>query len=145
LDSTAFFSFTLTPIPGYKIDFENFVYTGQASENNPVISSAFRSSRDGFVANIGTTSLTGTTIDLRESAFQSITSAIEFRFFAWGDALTGVSSTFSINDFTFNGEVTAVPEPTSIVFGGILSAAGWVALRRRRKVKQATQSEATII
>jgi len=106
IDLTAYFEFTLTPNTGYEINFSSFVYTGQASGTGPD-TFAFRSSLDGYVANIGSPTVGGTTIDLTAASYQNITTAITFRFYTWGaSAGTG---TFSINDFTFNGVVKALP------------------------------------
>lgn len=115
IDLTAYFEFTLTPDPGCEIDFTSFVYTGQASGTGPT-SFAFRSSVDGFVANIGTPNAAGTTINLSGAAYQNITTAITFRFYGWGASAAG--GTFSINDFTFNGAITCgcsgpVGQPTT--------------------------------
>ncbi len=127
LDSTAYFTFTITPNAGYAIDFENFVYTGQASGMGPS-SFAFRSSLDGFAGDVGSPTATGTTIDLSALAFQGITESIEFRLYGWG--ATNVGGTFSVNDFTFNGDVYAIPEPSRALLIS-LGALGLV-LRRRR-------------
>lgn len=95
-----YFEFTLTPNVGCEIDFASFVYTGQASGTGPV-SFAFRSSVDGFVANIGAPLAAGSTIILSAAAYQNITTPITFRIYGWGaSAGTG---TWSINDFIFNG------------------------------------------
>ncbi|MCB9222960.1 MAG: hypothetical protein R2780_13655 [Crocinitomicaceae bacterium] len=102
LDANAYFEFTLTPSPGCTIDFTSFVYTGQASGSGPS-NFAFRSSLDGFTANIGTPTAGGTTISLAAAAYQGVGSAITFRLYGWGaSASTG---TWSINDFTFNGTI----------------------------------------
>ncbi len=100
-----YFTFTLTPNSGFKINLVSFVYTGQASAQGPS-NFAFRSSLDGFSANIGTPTATGTTISLSGAAYQNITSAITFRIYGW-NANTG-TGTFGINDFTFNGTVVAI-------------------------------------
>lgn len=102
LDVNDYFEFTLTPNSGYKIDFTSFVYTSQVSSGAP--SHAFRSSLDGFTANIGTPTTTGTTISLTSSTYQNISSPITFRFYSYGLAAT--TTTFSINDFIFNGSVS---------------------------------------
>lgn len=102
LDANDYFTFTLSPNPGYVIDFGNFVYTAETSGTGPT-NFSFRSSLDGFVSNIGTATSTGTTIDLTALAFQNRTSAVEFRLYAWG----GSDGEFSINSFTFNGVVAA--------------------------------------
>ncbi|MFN4199200.1 MAG: hypothetical protein ACK4FS_09265, partial [Flavobacterium sp.] len=103
LEANRYFEFVLTPNTGYKIDFVSFVYTGQASGTGPN-SFAFRSSVDGFSTDIGTPTATGATISLALPQFQVITSPITFRLYAWGaSAATG---TYSVNTFTFNGEVS---------------------------------------
>jgi hypothetical protein len=124
IDLTAFFTFTLTPGVDKEIDFTNFIYSGQASGTGAT-SFSFRSSIDGFSANIGTPTSTGATINLTAGAYQGISAPIEFRLYGWGaSASTG---TFSVNDFTFNGEV--VPEPTSALLGSL----GLLVLLRRRR------------
>lgn len=102
IDLDAYFELTITPNTDYLINFTNFVYTGQASGTGAT-SFAFRSSIDGFLTNIGSPNVSGTTISLAGSEFQGILSAITFRFYGWG-ASAG-AGTFSINDFTFNGIV----------------------------------------
>lgn len=102
IDLNDYFEFTLTPNVTYEIDFVSFVYTSQVSTGTP--SHAFRSSLDGFTTNIGTTTTTGTTISLAAGAYQNLTAPITFRFYLFGAAAG--TTTFSINDFTFNGTVT---------------------------------------
>ena len=111
LNLNDYFEFTLTPNSGYEIDFVSFVYTGQISGTGPS-NFLFRSSLDGFTANIGTPTAGGATIDLTAAAYQGITGAITFRIYAWG-ASSGLG-TFSINDFTFNGTVGALGTCTSV-------------------------------
>jgi trimeric autotransporter adhesin len=113
IDLTAYFEFTLTPATDYKISLASFVYTGQVS--NAVINSfAFRSSLDGYTANIGTPSATGATIDLSGTSYQNLTAPVTFRFYAWG-ASAASTTTFSINDFTFNGTVALAAAPGQVV------------------------------
>ncbi len=103
LDATAYFTFTLTPNPGGFINLTSFVYISQASGTGPT-SFRFRSSLDGFAADIASPIATGATIDLSGATYQNLGSAIEFRLYGYGaSAGTG---TFSVNDFTFNGTVT---------------------------------------
>jgi hypothetical protein len=124
IDLTAYFEFTLTPNAGCEIDFISFVYTGQASGTGPT-SFAFRSSLDGFTANVGAPTATGVTINLSAAAYQDVTTAITFRIYAWGaSASTG---TWSVNDFTFNGAVTCgcsglVAQPTAEVTADTVSS-----------------------
>ncbi len=104
LDVNDYFEFTLTPNASFKINFISFVYTGQASPTGPT-NFAFRSSIDGYTADIGTPVLAGATIDLSAPAYQNLSSAITFRYYAWG----GTGGTYSINDFTFNGVTGVLP------------------------------------
>ncbi|WP_406685467.1 T9SS type A sorting domain-containing protein [Seonamhaeicola sp. MEBiC1930] len=104
LDTSDYFEFVLTPYPGFEIDFVSFVYTGQASTTGPV-NFSFRSSLDGYLTDIGTPTVLGTTIDLSAAAYQDVTGSITFRFYGWG--ASSASGTFSINDFTFNGVVSS--------------------------------------
>ncbi len=107
IDLGKYFEFVLTPDPGYKIDFTNFVFTGQTSSGTPTL--AIRSSADGFASNIANPAASGATVSL--SSFTNITAAITFRVYVYGIAATG--TTYSINDFEFNGSVAAgtpVPE-----------------------------------
>jgi len=119
LDTTAYFTFTLTPNSGFKVNFTDFVYTGQTSPTGPT-SFAFRSSVDSFASDIGSPTATGTTIDLSGVTYQDVSSAITFRLYGWG--ASGTAGTFSVNDFTFDGTVSAIPEPVNValaIFGGI--------------------------
>lgn len=126
-DTNDYFEFTLTPNATYEIDFISFVYTGQASGTGPV-NFAFRSSVDGYTTNIGAPNVGGTTINLTAAAYQDITSTITFRFYAWG--ATGSTGTFSINDFIFNGVVSAIPCPTTTIWNGATWNNGLPALNK---------------
>lgn len=99
IDLTQYFTFTLTPLTGNKIDISSFVYTGQLSSGT--LQMALRSSADGFTANIGSPTSGGTTIDL--SSLGNLTAATEFRLYIWGGAAN--STTYSINSFYFTGAI----------------------------------------
>jgi len=113
IDTNDYFTFTLTPNSGYKINLTNFIYTGEKSKNGPE-KFAFRSSVDCFSTNIGTASESGTTIDLSGSAYQNISTAIEFRIYGWDAKKDKDNDTFSINDFTFNGSVQNILTTTGV-------------------------------
>jgi autotransporter-associated beta strand protein len=105
LDANDYFSFTITPNSGYKIDFATFAYTAQASGTGPG-SFAIRSSIDGYTNDITTTpSSTGGTFSLADGDFQGITTTITFRIYAWGASAS--AGTFSVNDFSFDGYISA--------------------------------------
>jgi trimeric autotransporter adhesin len=109
LDANDYFQFTITPVGGYQVSLTSFVYTSQAS-NTTGMSVAVRSSTDGYLNNIGAATITGTTIDLSGASFQNISSPITFRLYAWGAAAS--TTTFSVNDFAFNGTVSVIPTIT---------------------------------
>ncbi|GAA4966477.1 T9SS type A sorting domain-containing protein [Algibacter aquimarinus] len=121
LDNTAYLEFTLTPNTAYEIDFVSFEYNSQAS-NASISNFAFRSSLDGYTTDIGTPTVTGTTIDLSGATYQNITSAITFRFYVWG--ASSVLNAFSINDFTFNGVVSPASCTSSITWDGAVWSNG---------------------
>lgn len=104
LDANDYFYFTLTPNAGYEIDFASFNYNAQLS-NGP-LNLSLRSSLDNYTTNIGTPTITGTTISLAIPAYQNIITSITFRLYGWGSDQSG--RTYSINDFTFNGLVNCI-------------------------------------
>lgn len=123
LDANDYFEFTLTPNPGCSINFSDFVYTAQASASGPQTNFAFRSSADGFTADIGTPLVGGATISLAGAAYQGVSSAITFRYYGWG--ASSAAGTMSINDFTFNGTTACGPSctPPATQANGFLSSA----------------------
>jgi len=105
MDTSAYFTFTLDANTGFQINFTSFVYTGQASGSFTSPQLSLRSSLDSFATSIGTATTTGTTISLSAAAYQGLTNPIEFRLYVWNGPTA--AATYSINDFTFNGTVTA--------------------------------------
>jgi hypothetical protein len=130
LDANDYLTFALDANDGYRINFESFVYTGTASASGPT-AFAFRSSLDGFSSDIGSPTANGTTIDLSGTSYQNLTDPIEFRLY--GYSASSGSGTFSINDYTFNGTVEAVPEPNTLALVGVGSMLMLGNLRRTRK------------
>lgn len=128
IDLSDYFTFTITPKAGFLIDYTSFVYTGERSGSGPN-SFQFRSSRDNFTSPIGTPAASGATISLTGPSFQDIIGLVEFRLYAWGGA-----GTFSVNDFTFNGDIgtASVPEPQAIVLASF-PMLGLLRLRSRRQ------------
>lgn len=134
LNFTRFFSFELTPDAGTTIDFENFVYSGfttlapgaTVGPNTYVL----RSNLTGFGTDItGTAGDAAGTFDLSGAEYQGVASAIQFRLFIQSTDGAGASpdTTYSLDDFAFNG--TAVPEPASAA----LLAGGTLCLMARRR------------
>ena len=129
IDLDAYYSFTMSANAGFSIAFDNFVYTGQASGTGPT-TFEFRSSLDGFGTAIGSPTATGATLSLASPTFQAVSGPVEFRLYGWN--ASGATGTFSVNDFTFNGTVSAIPEPAQL---GLLSLAlvGLTAVIRVRR------------
>jgi hypothetical protein len=111
-DLNDYFYWTLTPNSGFKIDFTTLTGNWQRSSSGPA-SYILRSSADGFVGNVASGSVPSGTaafnLNLGAAAFDAITSAITFRLYGFGS--TGTAGTFSINDFVFNGAVSALATP----------------------------------
>jgi hypothetical protein len=114
IDLNDYFEFTLTPNTGYQINLSSFVYNAQVSSGAPTIN--FRSSLDGYTANIGSATSTGTTISLSGASYQNLTGSITFRMYGYGFAASG--TTFSVNDFIFNGNVICIQPTAYSVTGG---------------------------
>lgn len=94
--SNDYYYFSLTPNPGYWINFSSFVFSTSNSSTGPP-NFVVRSSADNYSADLGNSP----TISL--SSFVHINSTITFRIYPYG--ATDNAGTFSINDFTFNGSV----------------------------------------
>ena len=116
LDLDKYFTFTLVPNSGYRIDFTSFIYTGSASGTGPT-QFALRSSLDNFTSNIGVPGSSGS-ISLTALAYQKVSTPIEFHLYAWGN--TNSSGTYSVDDFVFNGTVSLGPA----LVAGALTAFG---------------------
>jgi hypothetical protein len=139
LDTNDYFYFTITPASGYKINFTDFTYGAQASGSGPT--TAFvRSSLDNYTANIGTASVSGSSISLTGASYQNITSAVTFRVYAYGASSTG--GTFSINDFSFSGSVVQIPVTTAPQITSTLAASTFVG---ESEVYQITASGTPVI
>jgi hypothetical protein len=125
--STDFFSWTLTPNANFKIDFTSLTGNWQGSSTGPN-NYALRSSLDGFGANIvgGTFTNNGSAqpfnLNLGAATFDNITSAITFRLYAWNPS-GQTAGRFSINDFTFDGAVSATVVNNNSVITAPASAA----------------------
>ncbi|MGL6072567.1 MAG: PEP-CTERM sorting domain-containing protein [Fimbriiglobus sp.] len=128
-DPTAYFNWSMTPNSGFLLNLNSIQYTSERSSAT-ISNFALRSSLDGYTSDIGSPVFGGGTISLSDPAYQNLSSNIEFRLYAWG--ATSSASTFSVNDFQFNGTVVPIPEPMTVlgVSAGLLAVGGWV--RRRR-------------
>ncbi|MBD3582698.1 hypothetical protein [Flavobacterium selenitireducens] len=124
LDQSDYFEFRLTPTPGHKINFSELQYTSQRSTTGPQLF-ALRSSVDNFSQNIATPTNTGGTFSL--SAFQNVQSEITFRLYGYN--ATSATGTFSVNDFTFKGNILcADPQVFNVTGGGATCGSNGLAI-----------------
>lgn len=122
LDLNDYFEFTLSPNSNFAINFVSFAYSSQVSTGTA--SHFFRSSLDGFTSNIGTPTTTGTTISLSAASYQAIGAPITFRFYTYG--ISAGTTTFSINDFTFNGTVSSTTASPVVIGSSEIGTVGSV-------------------
>lgn len=122
LDANDYFEFTITPTSPNKVDFGNFIFDLQTSQNNAPTTFELRYSTDGtnfnLIGSATTINLNSTvqyTYDLSTSTFQDIYSAITFRIYGY-NAASGGAGTLSVNNFQFNGKAG---NPLPVTFGSI--------------------------
>jgi len=152
LDTTKYFSVTLTPLSGYTLNLDSIAFTIQRSGTG-IRNYAVRSSLDGFAANLSasispanaalsvdgannfqwvldatTTAQNGSLITL-SSDYDALSSAVTYRFYGWN--AEGLGGTFSIDNVNFLGSVTTIPEPSTMALAVIGGFAGLFAMRRK--------------
>jgi hypothetical protein len=146
--STDYVTFTVTANAGYKLNLTNFTfhysYESQGGVTTPAKIATFtvRSSLDGFAANIGTPinrTVTGTgpsfatdaNFSLSGATYQNLTGPFEIRIYFTDDSELA-NDVARIDNLMLNGDVVAIPEPSSLWLlagGGLLG----LAVRRRRR------------
>jgi hypothetical protein len=155
-DAGKYYEVTLTPDPSHTMDLDSITFGVRRSGTGPRDYSV-RSSLDGYSSNLpgsvnaGNTELqlnggnvfhwindsspasdvTGTSVNL-PSAFDTLTSAVTFRFY--GHSAESAGGNFSMDNVAFNGAVAAVPEPEeyAAMFGGGLVVFAMVRRRLKR-------------
>ncbi|GEP51974.1 hypothetical protein FNO01nite_26460 [Flavobacterium noncentrifugens] len=106
VDNTAYFEFTVTPNPGYRINYGtlefNIGFSG-GPNNAPL---AVRTNLSSYATNIPFSRASFSVpvvIDLSASAYQQVNSSMTFRIYPYGSA--NISDRFTIYDFAFKGSV----------------------------------------
>lgn len=124
-----YYSFSIGPEVGFSIDLSgidiNFETTGSGPDSFGLFSSL-----DGFASSVDTFSLDGSSatlnLDVSGSAFDTITSTVEFRIAGFGATGSTGAARFigSGNDIVISGLTSAIPEPSTyaLIFGGLALA-----------------------
>ncbi|MEP2776267.1 MAG: PEP-CTERM sorting domain-containing protein [Luteolibacter sp.] len=131
-----YFTFTVTADGGYSLDLQNLTFDINHGARGAT-DYAIRSSVDGFTANIvyASPGITGTStgqdIDLSAVDFNSL-SSVEFRIYLDNRINNNSGGASNVLDnVILNGDVNAVPEPSSLAM--LLGGMGVLMFGRRRK------------
>jgi hypothetical protein len=144
-DPASYYTFTITPSAGFKLDSISSVTLLALRTGNGPTNLAIRSSADGFTANLDSDTLpnadTNTTVAFN---FSSITTSapLEFRIYGFNAANNGSGATLSFvspSSGSFgvlvNGSVTPVPEAETYVLASLgLGLVGFGYFRKQRTV-----------
>jgi len=141
LDEGQFFTFSLTPIAGQKMDLTNITFFANTGATTGVARTfVLQVSTDGAdFATVGTSAMPFDTLtsaalfDIPLSSYSNITTQTTFRM-AFHDAANdgaawGTGNWVRMDDITVNGVVSPVPEPSAALIGAL----GAVALFRRKR------------
>lgn len=134
-----FLTFTVTPTSGFAVRLDNMVMG--VVGNNASRSLVLRSSLDNYSSNLGSVLFSTTAVD-RTMTFGTpltFTSPVTFRLIATGvqnnGSIYSVTSRLGTSGLVLNGQVAAVPEPSSIALLALtgIGAAGTRWWRRRSR------------
>jgi hypothetical protein len=146
LDVDDYFTFSLTPDPGFQLSLTELQLDERRSGTG-IRDWSIRSSLDAFAADIGTafsvpdntSTRTDQSIDLTGGMFEDLTSAIEFRIFGYN--AEGGGGTWRLDNVDLFGTITPVPE----VSGNVWIALGLTGFFfwnvKRRSVKAVQRNE----
>lgn len=131
LDLNDYYSFSLTPAESYRMSLTSVALDERRSSTG-IRNWSVRSSMDNFSSDLSFFSVPDDTAvrsgqsTLLGSAFESLASGVEFRFYGFG-AESG-SGTWRFDNVQVSGSLTAVPEPhqyaTAACLGVLIFAAG---------------------
>jgi hypothetical protein len=129
-----YFEFTLTPNSGYSLTLSSVSFLSRSSPTGPT-AYYFRSSADAYVSDLKSGALIND-FAWYATGNQSISltsiSATTFRLYA--NAASAGGGTLRIDDFTANGTVSAIPEPsTYAALLGVFALGVGFLYRRRQK------------
>ena len=136
---STYFEFTLTPATGQTATVTSVSFGARATSTGPT-SYAIRSSQDGFATNLLTSSLANDA-SWRSTGSQSVTltftEATTFRLY--GSGASSGSGTLRVDDFTIEGSMSAVPEPSTyaLLAGSAALLGTWWHRRRTARLMAA--------
>ena len=137
-----FFQFTVTPTDGASYNATSLEFIWDRSGTGPS-SVALRTSIDNFATDVGSlTGLTGSTSTVRTltiSGVSNVSSATTFRLYGYNaggaTGTAGFDTGTNAPNVSFNGDITAVPEPSSIALVSLMGCTALMAAYRRRNAK----------
>jgi len=136
-----YFTFTLTPSPGFEMDLTSLSLEFDASYNTVDRGYSIRSNVDSYAVTLLSyveplnTGSSGTflsqSLNLTGASFQNLTSAITFRIYTYDNA-GSPGSYMRFDNIVLSGDLSAVPEPGSLsLLTAVAGMFGLIWLRRR--------------
>lgn len=133
-----YFAFTITPAEGYQVTLSSVSFYYLSTASGPT-DSALQSSNDSYGSNLAAFSLTHAGSTPAASDWHLASSSITLTFTSattfhlTGAGASGSTGAFRVDDVTFSGTVSAIPEPSTYaaIIGSVaLAGATW---HRRKK------------
>lgn len=150
LDVDDYYQFTLSANAGFTLDLDSIVFSERRSGTG-IRDIAIRTSLDSFTANVFTANVPDDTLTRRQNAvfgptFDSVIGPLTIRIYGFNAEAAGGTWRLGISggadnpdgfpaNLLVNGRVNAIPEPTTLLLGGI-GMAGVVYARRRKIAKK---------
>jgi len=146
LNQGDYMTFTVTPDAGFELGLESFTFRTRVNQlNNSADYWALFSSVDGFMSSAdqiasqrttvintygvpGSGDVNNVVVDLSAADFQDLTGPIEFRLAIYGGNASSSSATL-FDKVIVNGDVTPIPEPSSLLL--LTLGLGGLTIRRR--------------
>ncbi len=133
-----YYTFTLTPNAGYSASLTDLTFKLAVYGTGSTANFAVYSSVNSFSSNIGTATTSNTTsfdtatISLAAPQFQNLTSAVTFRIYIWDNQNDSTKGDL-LDNVILNGNLAAVPEPSTWAMMGLGAGLLGAAQRFRRK------------
>ena len=138
LDLDDYFGFSISPNEGFEMNLMTLEFDERRSGSG-ISSWSVRTSLDGFTLDLSpghvvvpdnTETRLGQSVELASEIFSSLDNEVEFRIYGFG--AEGSSGTWRIDNVQLFGEITPVPEPSSLISGALMGLfAAYVGIHRR--------------